>query len=170
MTSAPDSDDDLASRIARTALLQDAPETVIQKAILLFERPLAAPRPARSGLRQVLEAVLRFDSAVGSAQAFGLRNDADATRQLLFFCEGRDVDIRITPQQTPNGRRWRLSGQVLGPDAQGTAELRTGAGDLRTPWDSLCEFSFEDVPEGSCVLVLTGEGWTAALPPFDIPA
>lgn len=148
--------------------LDEAPERLIQQAIGLFSARL--PEPVHAGLLKRLSAELRFDSASGSEQAFGLRSDAEGTRQLLFFSEGRDIDIRISPMHTPKGRQWRLSGQVLGPDTAGTAELRAGQEMRQASWDELSEFSFDGVPQGPCLLVLKTAAWELALPTIDVPA
>jgi hypothetical protein len=171
MTSRPDADDPdsaLATRLMRTRDLADAPEHLIDRAIGLFQRPLL--QGGGPGWLRQLTAILRFDSAAEPAQAMGLRSAADGGRQLLFFVEGRDIDVRIVPQETPFGRRWKLSGQVLGPDASGKAELRTGNGAASSDWDELCEFSFDHVPAGCCSLVIRTQDWEVSLPDITVPA
>lgn len=181
----PDDDEALAARLRASRRLEDAPEAVIQRALGLW-RSRAAPAAAQStagsataapaaplaaGLRRLV-AVLKFDSAGASPLALGLRSGTggEGTRQLLYFSEGRDVDLRIAPVSTPNGRQWRLSGQVLGPDVAGVAELRCGK-DVRTAeWSELAEFSFPEVAAGRCTLVLRSADWELELPFIDVPA
>lgn len=147
----------LAGALARSRLLVDAPEALIQRTIALFDARRPAPRR--------LAAVLRFDSLGLAPQAAGVRSGGDGTRQVLFSAEGRDIDLRIAP----DGGRWRISGQVLGPDAQGRAQLESDAGKLEVDWNELSEFGFESVPAGTITLTLHGEGWEMVLPALKIP-
>lgn len=164
MTTSTEPDDDaLAHALHRSRVLEDAPEALIQRAIGVFQ---ARPSPqAAPGLRRRLAALLSFDSAtLAGGQALGLRAGADMgeTRQLLFSAEGRDVDLRITP--AADGRHWQVSGQVLGPDVSGTAELSVAGMQLQTAWNELAEFSFDGVPAGDCSLVLRSADWELVLP------
>jgi hypothetical protein len=147
----------LAAALARSRLLVDAPDALIQRTIGIFEARRPTPRR--------LAAVLRFDSLGLAPQAAGVRSGGDGTRQLLFSAEGRDVDLRIAP----DGDRWRISGQVLGPDAQGRARLESDSLQLEVDWNELSEFGFESVPPGTVVLTLHGEGWEMVLPALKIP-
>jgi hypothetical protein len=146
-------------------LLQDAPESAIQRAIGVWR---ARPRTAATGgLRQLL-ATLRFDSLGLAATAAGLRSAGDdGVRQLLFSADDRDVDLRITPLQ--DGLHWRVSGQVLGPDDAGCTAVRCAGFEAESTWNELAEFGFDAVPAGACQLTLRGSDWSLALPPFDIP-
>lgn len=156
-------DDALAQALHRSRVLEDAPEALIQRAIGVFQPRLPAqPAP---GLRQRLSAWLSFDSAAETGLA-GLRAGAgpNDTRQLLFTADGRDIDLRIAP--AGDGLHWQVSGQVLGPDRAGTAELTAGALNLHTAWDELAEFRFDGVPAGECSLVLRGADWELVLPSF----
>ncbi len=152
--------------------LQDAPEAVIQRAIDIAAVPVAAPRPsvpptvAGRALRR-LAAVLGFDSAAQPAVAAGMRSGGDGTRQLLYSTEGRDVDLRVGP--APDGHRWQLSGQVLGPDAAGTVRLHCGDLAQELPWSEWGEFQFDDVPAGVAVLTLRSDDWELELPPLHLP-
>jgi hypothetical protein len=73
-------------------------------------------------------AALTFDSAGASPLAFGMRSAGGAMRQLLFSVEGHDIDLRISPAGDPPAGLWLLSGQVLGPDSQGTVTLTDAQG------------------------------------------
>lgn len=163
----PEDDDSLARALRRSRILEDAPEALIQRAIEVFQPHLPA-QPA-AGLRQRLTAWLSFDSAADAGLA-GLRagTGTKATRQLLFTSEGRDIDLRITPAD--DGLHWHVSGQVLGPDREGMAELTTGNLCLRAVWDELAEFRFDSVPTGDCSLVLRSDDWELVLPSFQTAA
>ena len=159
-------DSTLESLLGRShRLLEDAPESAIQRAIGVWQ---ARPRArASGGLRQLL-ATLRFDSLGLAATAAGLRSAGDdGVRQLLFSADDRDVDLRIMPLQ--DGLHWRVSGQVLGPDDTGSAALRCAGFEAEAAWNELAEFGFDAVPAGACQLTLRGSGWSLVLPAFDIP-
>jgi hypothetical protein len=147
--------------------LDEAPEQLIQRAIGLWQpRPLARPaEPAPMQALRHLVAALTFDSGTASAAALGLRSGALPTRQLLFSAEGHDVDLRLEPLV---GGLWKVSGQVLGPDTAGSAELRPAGADIQqVAWGQLAEFSFEPVASGACRLVLRAGDWEIDIP--DIP-
>jgi len=137
---------------------------VINRALQLFQA--RRPAPAASPMLRALAARLQFDSAGLTAQAAGVRNVGEDTRQILFSAEGRDVDLRISPE----GEGWLLSGQVLGPDVSGRAQLAVGAYRADVAWNELCEFSFEGVPEGEATLTLQGTDWEIVLPLLHIQA
>lgn len=160
----PAEPDDLERSLRQSRRLEDAPEALIQQAIGLWQ-PRAAP--AAAGVLQRWRAALRLDSAASGPLALGLRASGTAqTRQLLFSAEGRDIDLRAEP--LPD-RQWRISGQVLGPDTQGWAELRCGEAPLQqVAWSELAEFEFAPVPAGKCVLSLRSDGWQIDIPPFEL--
>lgn len=169
MNDAPLPDDDsLQRRLRDSRQLEDAPETLIQRAIDLWHPRATATTAATAGgsLRRWI-ATLRLDSAAGDNLALGLRaSGASATRQMLFSAEGRDIDLRLEP--LPD-RTWRISGQVLGPDAAGIAELRCGDAALQqVAWSELSEFEFEPVATGICALTLRADGWEISVPSFDL--
>jgi hypothetical protein len=164
-----DADDELLQRRLRDSRqLEDAPEHLIQRAIDLWQPRAAATTAAAAGgaLRRWI-ATLRFDSAASDNLALGLRaSGASTTRQMLFSAEGRDIDLRLEPLAD---RRWRISGQVLGPDAAGIAELCCGdAAPQQVAWNELCEFEFEPVATGVCALTLRADGWEISVPSFDL--
>jgi hypothetical protein len=173
--SLPEEDDDLAQRLRASRRLLDAPEDLIQRAIGLWPAvavtaaTAAGPAQAAGPLRRLL-ASLRFDSAHSDPLALGLRSSAHDTRQLLFFSEGRDIDIRLIPSHGVGGVHWRLAGQVLGPDAHGVALLKRGGEFERAEWNELSEFTFSDIGAGACVVVLRGTDWEIELPSIDVPA
>lgn len=164
-----DPDAALADALMRSRVLQDAPESVVQRAIDLFAtraRPVAAAAPAPAGVLRRLVAVLGFDSAAVNPQAAGLRSTASAVRQMLFSADGRDVDLRIAP----GSGGWQVSGQVLGPDAAGFVEVSCGETfHAVQAWNDLAEFRIDGVPAGRCRIVLRSGDWEMALPELGIP-
>lgn len=162
-------DAELADALRHSRVLQDAPESVIQRAIDVFAaRPRAAAVPSPAGGLRRLAAVLGFDSATLTPQAAGLRSGGVGParpRQMLFSAEGRDVDLRI--EAAPGG--CQVSGQVLGPDAAGRVELQCGAFHADRDWTDLAEFRIDGVPAGICRIVLRSEGWEMVLPEIRIP-
>jgi hypothetical protein len=167
---APLGDNRLESLLRDSRRLDDAPEALIQRAIGVWQprslaRPAAAPTAA--GALRRLVAVLAFDSAGAAPTALGLRSTGLAARQLLFTAEGHDVDLRLEP--LPGGL-WKLSGQWLGPEGRGSAELWPTAGTpQQVAWSALCEFAFEPVAEGRCRLLLRTEGWEIDIPELTLP-
>lgn len=169
----PDDAEDtkLAGLLRDSRVLEDAPEAVIQRAIDIAAAAVATPPvPAAAtagGALRRLVAVLGFDSAGSSAVAAGLRSAGEGTRQLLYSTDGRDVDLRVA--RAPDGHHWQLSGQVLGPDTAGSAQLHCGEQRRELPWSEWGEFQFDGVPAGEARLVLRGEGWELELPPLPLP-
>jgi hypothetical protein len=160
-TTDPD-DAELERRLHASRVMADAPETLIQRAIDLWQ-PRAAP--ARAGSTpspwRRLVARLLSDSAGVPATALGLRAGDGGVRQLLFSAEGRDIDLRI---EGAGAGRWRVAGQVLGPDAAGHAEWHAADGSVtRVDWNELAEFEFLSVAAGGGTLWLRGGDWEAEL-------
>lgn len=164
-------DDDLSSELHRSRRLQDAPEAVVQRAINVFRARV--PAAAAPSLLQRVLASLSFDSAGAWLPAHGVRGSAQASRQLLFSTEGRDIDLRIMAAEGGGLRdsgRWVIFGQLLGPDREGRAELNCGDGDVReVALDDMLEFRFDHVPGGSVRLALHLGGLVVELPPLDVP-
>ena len=162
----PDQPADIEQTLRASRRLEEAPEALIQRAIGLWQ-PRAAPAGGEDGLLQRWRATLRLDSAATGNVALGLRSSGVAsTRQMLFSAEGRDIDLRLEP--LPD-HHWRISGQVLGPDSTGQAELRCGDTPAqRVAWNELAEFEFAPVAGGVCTLMLCSDGWQIDLPPFEL--
>lgn len=162
----PLSDDDLAAA-ARAAVraLPDAPDAWVQRAIGLFPAaasPLAAA--AGSALR-LLQAVLSFDSWAQPALAAGMRSAAVHTRHLLYSVEGRDIDLRVSPE----GEAYTLAGQVLGPDDAGTLTLAAEDGVAREAvLDPMGEFRLEGLAAGRYAVTLRLAADEVRLPPLDV--
>jgi hypothetical protein len=179
-TPADDDDEALAAALGASRVLQDAPEALVLRAIGLWQQPAAVPvaaapsaaASALGGLRRLV-ATLVFDSLDHGALAGGRRSAATmghlAARQLLYSTDGRDIDLRLTPLD--GGTRWVLSGQVLGPELSGQAELRPSptADTAEAPpsqvvaWNELAEFEFAPMEAGPCSLVLSAADWTVEL-------
>jgi hypothetical protein len=114
----------------------------------LFSARAGRPAPA-AGWPQRILAVLRFDSAQ-SPLALGQRAGPAPARQLLFSAGAHDLDLRLTPA----GEAWVVTGQVLGPDTAGRAELRGAANVVQAVLSDLSEFALPAVPAGRYALVL----------------
>jgi hypothetical protein len=165
MNTEPDPDDEvLARRLHGTRYMVDAPESVVLKALALFEARVPAPAP-----RSRLLALLQFDSAGASPLAFGMRSGGSAMRQLLFSLDGRDIDLRIAP--AAQAGQFELSGQVLGPDDGGTVLLVRGDGsdERAAVLSELGEFRLPTVTAGTWHLTLDLGTLAIDLPPLDIP-
>ncbi len=150
------SDDDLGHALRRAAReLPDAPLAWQQAAVALFQAPASsALAETVEALGRLVRAVLSFDSWATPAVATGMRSARSPTRHLLYSAEGRDIDLRISPQ----AEHFSLSGQVLGPDETGRIELAAlgDAGAVRHQGhlDTLGEFRIDGVPPGLYRLTL----------------
>ena len=163
--------DDMFGRTVALSLreLPDVPGALERAAIALFPTaPRAASAPAPSVWRQVA-AALSFDSWTGPGLAHGMRSTQSATRHLLFAAEGRDIDLRIT---SPRQKTYELTGQVLGPDEAGEAELQRVGADTsalrRSTLDSLAEFRIADLEPGQYQLTLQMGDQRIVFPPLEL--
>lgn len=135
--------------LMRTDESIDPPAHVVARAVGLFQPWNAAQQPSQ---RQLLHAVLRFDSARVS-RAPALRSRVPVERQLLFTAEGFNLDLRIRPQ----GPMWSISGQVFGTSGGEKIELHAATGTILSYLNNLSEFSLPPVPAGSYNLTLRVE-------------
>lgn len=169
------SDDAIAHHLREGLTLEAPPDAVLLRAMAVW-RPRTAPAtglaPLVRGagvLVRRLQAALSHDSGIGAQPLPGLRTAVVATRQLLYSCDGIDIDLRIQPMDGGHARAlWRVSGQLLGPLGAGQVTLQCGTWRASSAWNELCEFSFTNVPDGLCLLLLQGEDWDAEIGPFDL--
>ena len=157
--------EDLEAKLRASRTLEEAPESAIQRAIGLWKERAPVARPA--GAVERIAAALGFDSAGAAPLALGLRSGGAQVRQMLFTAGERDIDVRVAPSES--APLWRVSGQILGPDAHGEAVLRADGYAARAAWNELSEFSFDGVPAGRYGLTLYSATWEIELPPFDLP-
>ena len=154
---------------------QEAPPDAVLLRAMAVWRPRTAPAAAAgplvraaSALVRRLQAALQHDTGLTAQPAPGLRTAALATRQLLYSCDGIDIDLRIQPPSDGSANGWQVSGQLLGPLGTGQATLQCGNWSSSTSWNELCEFNFGPVPDGLCLLLLQGTDWDAEIGPFDL--
>jgi hypothetical protein len=157
------SDDELSDRLRQALVgLPDAPVAWRAAATKLW--PAATPAQTIKGLVQGLvnriNAFLTFDSWAMPAIAHGMRSVSSPTRHLLFSTEGRDIDLRISPDSDA----FTLTGQILGPDEVGTIELSSSGENLSVgaivspsyacSLDALGEFRIVGLSRGTYVMTL----------------
>jgi hypothetical protein len=124
---------------------EEVPPHIVERAIQLF-KPHLAPTPP--SLRQRLQALLQFDSAL--QPALGVRSGKTTARQLLFSTAEHDLDLRVTAKDA----LWVVAGQLLGPCADGQAELQSPTFHVQAALNELCEFTLPPAPTGSYTLSL----------------
>jgi hypothetical protein len=165
------SDDQLAAALQASRTLVDAPEHVVQRALALFAWREVATAVAPKPLLRRLLASLSFDSDGASPMAYGMRSGGGAVRQLLFTVEGRDIDLRISPADSSAG--FVLSGQILGPDAQGRFCVEAANGDAAAAREAalneLGEFVLPELPAGAYHISLELNDMAIDLPPLNLP-
>lgn len=162
-------DAELEQSLSASRVMVDAPEQTILRATGLWqERPKAAIAIEGCGLLRHIGAALRFDSTSTAGMALGIRAASSGARQLVFAAEGRDIDLRIAAQPVGNVAKFSVSGQIFGPDVEGQAELTAPNYQAVQAWNEMSEFCFEDVPAGSCTLVLSSAEWQIELPAFEV--
>lgn len=167
MSHLPDPEADLEAALARSRVLESAPEALIQRVIDVFDASARRPVPARPSALKRLVATLGFDSTLAAPQAAGVRSGTAAARQMVFTADGRDIDLRIAP--SADGRSWSLAGQVFGPETEGLACLSSGGQVVEVPWNEWSEFRFDTVDAGTCTLALRTAGWEIELAGLRIP-
>ena len=166
------SDDELARIAQRAAALPDPPPALLRAALDLWPTTASSLANAiRAGLR-LITAALSFDSwAAGGLAAAGVRGGAAEVRHLLFAAQGRDIDLRISPNATV----FALAGQILGPDEAGIVALEPVARDAAAPvaprlvaLDEFGEFRFDEVAGGTYLLTLRVGSDEIELPPLHV--
>jgi anti-sigma factor RsiW len=126
--------------LMRTDTTENPPPGVIDRARRLFQ----ARASSTSTQRRRIPALLQFDSRQ-QPLALGVRSGPAAVRQLLLKAEDYVLDVRVTPA----GAAWQVSGQLLGPDANGQVELQGETTTVQIELNELGEFSLPPVPTGS---------------------
>lgn len=165
------SDEGLSRELGQSRTLSDAPESVIQRALGVFQP--RAQRAATPSLLQRVLASLAFDSAGVQLQAQGVRGSALTTRQMLFSTDGRDIDLRIAPAEGSLGRPggpWVIFGQLLSPDRAGVVELTCGQDVRQVELDEMLEFRFDRVPGGPVRLAFHLADRVIELPALEVPS
>lgn len=133
-------------QLMRSDQSEDAPPAAIQRVLQIFQHRETGVQPS---LRQRIIAMLRLDTAQ-LTPAYGLRSGQSATRQLLFGAGDYDLDIRLTS----TSGAWQVSGQILGADTKGYAQLRGETRRAEAQLNDLGEFILAPVPAGIYELTL----------------
>jgi anti-sigma factor RsiW len=145
--------------LMRTDTTEDAPPVVIARTRRMFQAR-AAPTPTE--LRRI-PALVHFDSWQRPL-ALGVRSGQPGARQLLLKAEDYDLDVRIAPA----GAAWQVSGQLLGPDTNGQAELQGEAGMVQAKLNDLGEFSLPPTSPGVYSLIVRLGHLAVELPQLEI--
>lgn len=151
------SDDEFSDRLRQAFVaLPDAPPAWQAAATTLW--PTASSTEAlKTLIQEVLKhvtAVLTFDSWAMPALAHGMRSVSSPTRHLLYSSEGRDIDLRISP----DSENFTLTGQILGPDEAGTIKFSPTGDNSGASYisilDALGEFRIAGLAPGIYVMTL----------------
>jgi hypothetical protein len=176
-------DDELHRQLQRSVqALPDAPLHLQRAAIGLWPAAGLSRAPGLVAMAQAvltqISAVLSFDSWAVPAVAAGMRSLRSPTRHLLYSAQGRDIDLRISPNGTSATAGFVLAGQILGPDETGSVQLTAlqdgKVGPAITPathltqLDEMGEFRIEDLAPGSYALTLQVGGDAIVLPPLHV--
>ena len=101
-----------------------------------------------------INAVLTFDSWAMPAMAHAMRSVSSPTRHLLYSSEGRDIDLRISPES----EAFTVAGQILGPDEAGSIEFSPSGHNPGSTYitnlDALGEFRIAGLSCGTYVMTL----------------
>lgn len=163
------SDDEWSALVQRAVSMPDAPPELIQRALELWHLHRLPQRERPLPRRWI--AVPSFDSWSGTPVSAGMRALPSEVRQLLFAAEAGDVDLRITPVVAGG---FALSGQLLGPAAEGSVELaalgQDGGGPLprSVAIDAMGEFRIEGVSCGTYQVTVHLGSDVLVLPPIDV--
>jgi hypothetical protein len=118
-----------------------------------------------AGQLRRITAVLTFDSK-HAPLVIGMRSGMAVKRQLVFRAEELDLDLHVVP----TGAKWIISGQVLGSDADGQAELHeeTGALLATAPLNNLRQFTLPPVAAGTYTLIVQLDDTVIEIPGLEI--
>jgi hypothetical protein len=151
------SDDEFSNRLRQAlVVLPDAPAAWQAAATKLWPTTSSAEtlKALVQGVLNHLTAVLTFDSWAMPALAHGMRSVSSPTRHLLYSSEGRDIDLRISPDY----ENFSLTGQILGPDEAGTIEFssvgNTSGVSYVSSLDALGEFRIDGLGRGIYTMTL----------------
>lgn len=150
------SDDEFSHRLRQALVaLPDAPAAWQAAATKLWPTASSAQtlKALVQGVLNHLTAILTFDSWAMPALAHGMRSVCSPTRHLLFSSDGRDIDLRISPDR----EAFTLTGQILGPDEAGTVEFSPSGdscGSSVASLDALGEFRISGLGAGTYVMTL----------------
>lgn len=164
------SDDEWQALVQRAIAMPDAPPHVVRRALEIWRRQAPAPQPVQPLLRRWV-AVLSFDSWAAAPVAAGMRALPSEVRQMLFSAQGRDIDLRVAPQN----EGFALSGQLLGPFAEGQVDVASAGSQGEraaprhsVPFDALGEFRIDGVPRGTYLITVRLGSEEIELPPIDV--
>lgn len=151
------SDDEFSNRLRQALVaLPDAPAAWLSAATKLWPTASSSKtlKTLALGVLKHFTVVLTFDSWALPALAHGMRSVSSPTRHLLFSSEGRDIDLRISP----DCEAFTLTGQILGPDEAGSIELSPSGDNVGTSHvsslDALGEFRIAGLLAGTYVMTL----------------
>ncbi|MBL8288041.1 MAG: hypothetical protein JNL85_08665 [Rubrivivax sp.] len=174
-------DDEWLALVQRAIAMPEVPPHLLQQALALWQQRPGAPAKASDSsasgpaLRRWV-AVLSFDSWAAAPAAAGMRALPSEVRQLLFSAEGCDVDLRVAPGPAGGGGAdFTVSGQLLGPFAEGRIEIAAVGGSEEeppavrsVPVGPLDEFRVEGVRAGSYRITVRLGDAEIELPPLAI--
>lgn len=164
------SDDEFVHLVQRCVALPEAPPALVRAAVALWSTREVSPlKDTAQAAMRLVRAVLSFDSWARPPVALGMRSLGSDTRHLLFSTQGRDIDLRISRA----GDLFALSGQILGPDETGIAELSTqqeagSFGAHVAALDAMGEFRLDGVRRGTYRMTLRIGGDEIVLPPIEV--
>ncbi len=165
------SDDEFSDRLRQALVnLPDAPLAWQAAAAKLWPAASSAQtlKTLVEGLIKQLTAVLTFDSWAMPALAHGMRSVSSPTRHLLYSSEGRDIDLRISPDSDA----FTLTGQILGPDEAGTIEFSPSGDNAGSSHvgslDALGEFRIAGLSRGTYVMTLHMGNDQIVVPGIDV--
>ncbi len=160
-------DDELLHATRRAVqALPDVPPALHAAAVALWPGAGAALGALAKGVLAHVMAVLTFDSWAQGASALGMRGGRAPTRHLLFSAEGRDIDLRIAPEDGT----FSLAGQILGPDDGGAVEVSDAGGGVlhSAALDGFGEFRIAGLARGTYQVVLRLGVDAVQLPPLEV--
>jgi hypothetical protein len=155
MSTEPDDADALGRLLSDSRRLETPPSWATHRAEALWVSRPAETAPGPAWKRVVATLVRSIDPA---PLALGLRGPGASVRQWLFHAEEHDIELRLRPDAVQPDCCWELSGQILGPQAQGMLQLLP-VGAEATVWsqslDPLGSFRFPGLNAGTWQLTVS---------------